>query len=274
MARTVDGAFRLVSMVRPRTSRPQGTGTRPRAVRAPQRRGGSVSGSGFDSGLRSAPHSTRGGGSSGRRVDARGRRVDPRRQRIYRRRRIIVGTALVLAVALVVFCIYSLARGAGAISDVIRHDDLTAMSRNPVPSSAKSKGTGVPDCTAKDVKLELATGSQSVGVGGSMPFTMTIRYEGTSSCLIDASNASRILTITSGNDTVWTSKACPADPVMLLMSHGDKRVDTLTWNANRTVDHCVDDADLPKVDAGTYSAQLSLRDDPKAVSDKVPFLVQ
>ncbi|WEV42268.1 hypothetical protein OZX57_01930 [Bifidobacterium sp. ESL0682] len=47
------------------------------------------------------------------------------------------------------------------------------------------------------MKLELTPASQSVGLGGSLDFKATIRYEGSDSCLIDASNASRILTISS-----------------------------------------------------------------------------
>lgn len=203
---------------------------------------------------------------------SRSRGVTARRQQIYRRRRIVVGTALVVLLALVVFCIYSLGRGVGALSDVVRHDDIVALSKRSVPFATKK--SGVLNCTARDVKLEVATDNQTVPVGGSLQFTMTLRYEGTSSCLIDASNDSRILTISSGSDTVWKSNVCTADPVMLLMSRGDKRVDTLTWNTNRSGSQCVADEDLPKVGAGTYSAELSLRDDPKAVSDKVPFIVQ
>jgi hypothetical protein len=110
--------------------------------------------------------------------------------------------------------------------------DLTALTRNEVPGVKQT--SGVHDCTAGDVKLELSAQSQTVPVGGSLDFTMTIAYEGTSSCLIDVSNASRILTITSGSDTIWRSDACPADPHRLLMSKGDKRVDTLTWNTDST----------------------------------------
>ncbi len=199
--------------------------------------------------------------------------VSAQRQRIYRRRRTVVLTALVLVLALIFFCVYSLGRGVGAISDVINHDDIAAISRKAVPSVVKTHKSGVADCTASDVKLELAAGSQAVSVGGSMAFTMTIRYEGSGSCLIDASNDSRVLTITSGKDTVWRSNVCTVDSVMLLMSRGDKRVDTLNWDTNRTGDQCVEDASLPKVGAGTYSAQLSLRGI-DATSEKVPFLVQ
>jgi hypothetical protein len=200
------------------------------------------------------------------------RKPSKRQQRIYRRRRIVVLTALVVALALIALCFYSLGRGVVAISDVIRHDDLTALVRREVPSAKHA--SGVRDCTAGDVRLELSEQSQTIPVGGSVDFTMTVAYKGSGSCLIDVSNASRVLTITSGEQTIWKSDACPADPHMLLMSKGDKRVDTLTWNADSTGSECVDDADLPRVNPGTYVAKLSLKNDAAAVSDPVPVIVQ
>ena len=64
----------------------------------------------------------------------RKRKLSKRRRAVYRRRRIVVGIALVLAVALTVFCVYSLGRGMAAIDTTIRHDDLMALSRKAVPA--------------------------------------------------------------------------------------------------------------------------------------------
>ncbi|MCH4208839.1 hypothetical protein [Bifidobacterium sp.] len=201
------------------------------------------------------------------------RKPSRRLQRIYRRRRIGVALALALVLALVAFCVYSLGRGFSAVAGVIRHDDITALARQPIPSSVKDS-SGVQDCTAEDVRLELGAQSQTVPVAGSLEFTMTVAYDGTSSCLIDVSNASRVLTITSGSDTIWKSDVCPAKPHMLLMSKGDRRLDTLTWNTDATGSTCAADASLPKVRPGTYVATLSLKGDAKAVSKPVTVAVR
>lgn len=204
----------------------------------------------------------------------RKRKLSKRRRAVYRRRRIVVGIALVLAVALTVFCVYSLGRGVAAIDTTIRHDDLMAVSRKPVPApKQKSK---VKDCTASNVKLSLQSDSQSAPVGGSMKFTATIAFvpKDSSSCLIDASDHSRVLTITSGVDTVWRSDACDVDSRKLLLAAGDTDTQTMTWNTNRSGQTCTEDSKLPKVDAGTYTAQLSMRDHPKIVSNKVTITVQ
>ena len=204
----------------------------------------------------------------------RKRKLSKRRRAVYRRRRIVVGIALVLAVALTVFCVYSLGRGMAAIDTTIRHDDLMAVSRKPVPApKQKSK---VKDCTASNVKLSLQSDSQSAPVGGSMKFTATIAFvpKDSSSCLIDASDHSRVLTITSGGDTVWRSDACDVDSRKLLLAAGDTDTQTMTWNTNRSGQTCTEDSKLPKVDAVTYTAQLSMRDHPKIVSNKVTITVQ
>ena len=204
----------------------------------------------------------------------RKRKLSKRRRAVYRRRRIVVGIALVLAVALTVFCVYSLGRGMAAIDTTIRHDDLMAVSRKPVPApKQKSK---VKDCTASNVKLSLQSDSQSAPVGGSMKFTATIAFvpKDSSSCLIDASDHSRVLIITSGGDTVWRSDACDVDSRKLLLAAGDTDTQTMTWNTNRSGQTCTEDSKLPKVDAGTYTAQLSMRDHPKIVSNKVTITVQ
>ncbi|MFR0573857.1 hypothetical protein ACLUWS_01215 [Bifidobacterium boum] len=204
----------------------------------------------------------------------RKRKLSKRRRAVYRRRRIVVGIALVLAVALTVFCVYSLGRGMAAIDTTIRHDDLMAVSRKPVPApKQKSK---VKDCTASNVKLSLQSDSQSVPVGGAMKFTATITFvpKDSSSCLVDASDHSRVLTITSGGDTVWRSDACDVDSRKLLLAAGDTDTQTMTWNTNRSGQTCTEDSKLPKVDAGTYTAQLSMRDHPKIVSNKVTITVQ
>lgn len=204
----------------------------------------------------------------------RKRKLSKRRRAVYRRRRIVVGIALVLAVVLTVFCVYSLGRGMAAIDTTIRHDDLMAVSRKPVPApKQKSK---VKDCTASNVKLSLQSDSQSAPVGGSMKFTATIAFvpKDSSSCLIDASDHSRVLTITSGGDTVWRSDACDVDSRKLLLAAGDTDTQTMTWNTNRSGQTCTEDSKLPKVDAGTYTAQLSMRDHPKIVSNKVTITVQ
>ncbi|WP_034525816.1 hypothetical protein [Bifidobacterium stellenboschense] len=204
------------------------------------------------------------------------RNLSKRQRAVYRRRRIVVGVALLVALALVVFCGYSLSRGVGAVWGATYGSvSRAALERDTAPTPHRS--TGVKDCSAKDTRLSLTAKAATVTVGGSMEFVATIEHDGADSCLIDASDSGRVLTITSadGKDTVWTSDSCPADARMLLMAKGDKDVQTLTWGANRTGSECVaNQDDLPKVDRGAYVARLSLKNAPKVTSEKVTIEVQ
>ncbi|WP_420897320.1 hypothetical protein [Bifidobacterium goeldii] len=203
-------------------------------------------------------------------IKGRKRKLSKQQRAMYRRRRIVVGVALLVVIALIIFCIYSLGRGLAAIGDAMTPDEVT---RSAVPEPKKT--SGVKDCGKNDIKLELTAASQSVPLAGSLDFSATIRYTGSASCLINASNESRVLTISSGNDVIWRSDSCPADSRMLLMAKGDKKTDTITWNTSRTGDTCVENQDdLPKVDRGTYIARLSLKDHPAVTSDPVTITVQ
>ncbi len=212
--------------------------------------------------------------TQGTRNSKRKRAVGKRQQVVYRRRRIVVGIGLLLVLALAVFCAYSIARGVGAIGPAISRATAshTSLSRSSAPEPERT--TGIVNCTAKNTKLELSAPSAVVAVGGSLEWTETITHEGDDSCLIDDSDSSLVLTITSGDETVWRSDVCPVDGTQLLMASGDRKVRTVTWNANRTGSECADDAALPKVDRGTYVARLSLKDDPKAQSSPVTIEVQ
>ena len=197
--------------------------------------------------------------------------MDPRRRRVYRRRRIVVGVALILILALLVFSVVSLTKGVAALIGVVKDSDVT-ISRSEVPSPHASSSTV--DCASGDVDLSLTAKSQTLAVGGSVDFIVSATHTGSRNCLIDMSSSAQILTITSGNDVVWSSAVCPADSNYLLMAQGDKSDMTITWNADRTGSTCVEDSQLPRVGKGTYVAKVVMKDDSKVASDPVSVAVE
>lgn len=244
-----------------------------------QRRSGRSSGSfdGSHGGYGQRPRQERprrsGGAGSRNGRQSGGRRPISKRQRaIYRRRRIVVGIALLLVLALILFCVYSLWQGFSAVARTVNHANVYALDRTSVPEPKATSGVG--QCDESNVHLELSAKATTIPVGGSAQFTATIVHDGTGSCLIDDSTSSLVMTVTSGNDVVYRSDVCEADPHELLMAQGDKRADERTWNANRTGAKCVADAQLSKVDRGSYAVTIALKDHPKVVSDPVTISVQ
>lgn len=203
----------------------------------------------------------------------RKRKLSKRQQAMYRRRRIVVGVALALAVALTVFCVYSIGRGIGAVGQGMESHAASRVdvSRKVVPQPHRT--TGIRNCDSSSVHMQLSPKTTSIPVGGSLEWTETITHDGDKSCLIDVSDSSVVLTITSGDDTIWRSDSCPADSDLLLMAKGDRKIRTVTWNANRSGQECVQDDALPKIDAGTYVGQLSLKGDKDVTSDPVTVVV-
>lgn len=204
----------------------------------------------------------------------RKRKLSKRKRAMYRRRRIVAALVLAVLLATAVFCVVSISRGVGAVIGATYGSvDRVALERGTSPTPHRS--TGVKDCSTKDTRLELTAKTASASVGGSIEFVATIRHEGVDSCLVDASDSGRVLTITSGDDTVWRSDSCPVDARMLLMAKGDKDIQSMTWGANRTGDECVEDqAALPNVERGTYVARLSLANNPKVTSEPVTVEVR
>ena len=213
------------------------------------------------------------------------RRMSEKKRRMYRRRRI---AAALLAVLFLLVCA-GLVWGVGAGIRALRSGDggqgasTSAQQTTKTKSrdkdkqkkdAGKKRSSGAPDCDKGDLALELAAPDPSTGVGGSIDFTVTIRHKGTGSCLVDGSDGGRVLVITSGQDTVWRSDACPVGARTLLMATGDKDVQTITWHADRSQESCQPDQKLPRVKAGSYQAKLVLKADSNVVSQPVPVMVQ
>ncbi|PKZ45800.1 peptide ABC transporter permease [Gardnerella vaginalis] len=215
------------------------------------------------------------------------RKISAARRRMYIRRRIVVCVGLLVLLAFCIFCIISIFKGVSAIGTAInKHSDVT-ISKQLVPDP---RPVGIiKKCSAKDVRIELTSASQSVPMGGSVEFTARIVHEGDDSCRIDASDGRMVLTI---GDSVsadksdksdksrekqekqekqqkiepkWRSDVCEIPLKPLLMAKGDSYEKKIVWSTDATVGtptgkDCLDDAELPKVSRGTYIAQIAHKD--------------
>lgn len=212
------------------------------------------------------------------------RKISAARRRMYIRRRIVVCVGLLAVLVFCIFCIISIFKGISAIGSAIsKHSDVT-LSKQLVPDP---RPVGIiKKCSAKDVRIELTSASQSVPMGGSVEFTARIVHEGDDSCRIDASDGRMVLTIGDSVsadksdksdksrekqekqqkiDPQWRSDVCEIPLKPLLMAKGDSYEKKIVWNTDATAGtptgkDCLDDADLPKVSRGTYIAQIEHKD--------------
>lgn len=215
------------------------------------------------------------------------RKISAARRRMYIRRRIVVCVGLLVLLAFCIFCIISIFKGVSAIGTAINKHSYVTISKQLVPDP---RPVGIiKKCSAKDVRIELTSASQSVPMGGSVEFTARIVHEGDDSCRIDASDGRMVLTI---GDSVsadksdksdksrekqekqekqqkiepqWRSDVCGIPLKPLLMAKGDSYEKKIVWSTDATVGtptgkDCLDDAELPKVSRGTYIAQIAHKD--------------
>ena len=174
-----------------------------------------------------------------------GKNRTKKQQAVYRRRRIVVGVALVVVLSFIVFCLYSLSQGIVAVNREIHHADVYAISRKEVPTpTGQQKKSSVPDCDASDIALSVTPAASSLGVGDSMDFAVSVKYNGTSKagCLIDVSQSGTVLTIKSGKDVIWKSDVCPVNSDYRLLAKGDEVKQTITWPGVRSGSACADAA--------------------------------
>ena len=152
---------------------------------------------------------------------------------------------------------------------------MPMFTRSPA-RRCRRRPNSVPDCDASNVALSLTPAASSFGVGGTMDFTASVKYNGSgkAGCLIDVSQAGMVLTIKSGKDVVWKSNVCPVDTDYRLIAKGDEVKQTITWPGVRSGSECADAADLPNVDRGVYSAQLSVKGHAKTKSEPVGITVE
>jgi hypothetical protein len=135
--------------------------------------------------------------------------VGPEPPNVYWRRRAIAVGAVVILIIVLVMIIKAMAGGG----------DKPSPSDSPSPSVSQSGSTDaavpppeVPDCEAKDIKLELAADAGSYPGAEEPSFTATVANIGLDACAFDPVEIS--LNVVSGSDQIYNSGDCgEGDPV-------------------------------------------------------------
>jgi len=139
-----------------------------------------------------------------------------------------------------------------------------------VPTSTPSRSTGTKTpgektsesseppkdvkCTGSDVKIDVVPAARSVAPGAQLTFAIqlsAVRDE--CKAAVDPDRLS--LTITSGQDQIWTTTHCaPAIPrATLVLAKGKQSVTNVLWNGRRSGPGCL--PGQPQAKPGTYVAK-------------------
>jgi len=172
--------------------------------------------------------------------------------RVYWVRRLVV-----LAVAVIV-----LVAAGFFISRVFGSSDESDPKPAVTPTDTEDAAPA-PDepCQPEDISLALNTAPEKIDAGKDAAFDVAVTNNGKNACTIDLGDKSRVLTITSGNDGIWSSADCPAkddESRLVLLRPGSANVNTVIWDGARSNAECA--TDLPKPRPGTYKLKVEMKD--------------
>lgn len=111
-------------------------------------------------------------------------------------------------------------------------------------------------CEMDVVDWAFSVNADTAGSRVTVPYTVT--NNGEIPCLIDGGASSLVLTVTSGDDRIWSNADCSSNELKLLLGAGDSTERTLVWGGERSVPGCgsVDSPPQP----GTYKLVVSYDD--------------
>ncbi|UFU02516.1 hypothetical protein LQF12_13605 [Ruania suaedae] len=184
---------------------------------------------------------------------------------IYRRRRMVVGVVVLVLIAGLAFAgtlgvralMDRFGGAAGAEDPSPSPEEPTLSATTDAPPDEEALANPVA-CRAEAVELALALDSTSPAAGSDVTAAVTVTNRGQVPCLLDVGHEDLTLTVTSGEDQVWSSVQCPAGPgeTPVLLDTGAQEEATLVWSGRRSAQDCPGDSAV--AEAGTYVVEAAL----------------
>ncbi|QOR70060.1 hypothetical protein IM660_15710 [Ruania alkalisoli] len=182
----------------------------------------------------------------------------------YRRRRLVVGLLALVLVALVALAgtlgVRALLERFGPGEGPTATEPATDAATTPAPEATPDEEAlaNPVGCVPQAIDVVTALDSTQVSAGSDVPASVTVTNRGQVPCLLDVGHAALQMTVTSGEDQVWTSVECPAgsSEIPILLDIGAEEQRTLTWSGRRSAEGCPGDTAM--AEAGTYVLEVAL----------------
>ena len=131
--------------------------------------------------------------------------VGPQPASVYWRRRIVVGLGLLAVIAIIVLIVF---RPGG-------DDTATAPSpepTDPAVTASEDPTAAVDDCDPLDIVLEPVTDKNIYAAGEFPQISIRVTNTGSSACSVNLGSTEQEMRITSGSDSIWSSRDCQTEP--------------------------------------------------------------
>jgi len=181
--------------------------------------------------------------------------VGPQPTNVYWRRRLIVGLGIVAVIVVILLIVFSPKGGTP-----------TAVETTPpaaASSAAPTDTADTPACAKADVTVEALSDKATYAEDQLPQISVKITNTSDAACEINAGSDVQVYTITSGDETIWTSTDCQSDPVAatkVLAAGEDVESAPFEWDRTRSSTDSCDSEDLKQVTAGgaSYHVEASV----------------
>lgn len=159
---------------------------------------------------------------------------------VYRRRRIAVLVLAVLVLVLLTGVGYWVAGLFGGTGRAAAEPDDSAGQATAQVSPSASAQAAEPACGDSEVVLRASTDQPAYDSGSNPTLIMEVANEGDFPCELNVGTDAMDFVITSGEDRIFSSRDCEADPSALMMTiqPGKSERAQFTWQRNRTAPGC------------------------------------
>ena len=189
--------------------------------------------------------------------------VGPQPSKVYWRRRLLVILGIVAVIIIVVLILVKPGSG------------KPAAQHTPKPTTTAP--VVVKDCKTADVTVEAQTDAISYAAGVEPKLSLVITNTGAVACNMKVGTDVQEYTITSGTETIWSSKDCQESPVAAVktLEPGTPVQSTpFAWDRSRSDPSTCKDKNRPKVIAKGASYHLSVTVDGDASAKSKQFILK
>jgi hypothetical protein len=174
--------------------------------------------------------------------------VGPQPSKVYWRRRLLVLVGVLVVILIIVLIV---ARPGGA--------KPKAVATNTAHTTASTAATAA--CNPADVKIVAITDALSYAAGVDPQLSLTITNVGSSPCTFKDGSDEQKYVITSGTETIWSSKDCQTGAVSAtstLQPNVPVKSTPFAWNRTRSNPAACTATNAPQVIAGGASYHLTV----------------
>ncbi|PJJ73370.1 hypothetical protein CLV46_2957 [Diaminobutyricimonas aerilata] len=186
--------------------------------------------------------------------------VGPQPAKVYWRRRLIVLLGLLAVILVIVLIVVRPGSAQSAGGDDKPADTAgTAESSSPTPEPIEADGDA-PACSPGSVTLTAVTDKGTYAPEETPQLSFSLVNTGTAPCLLPVGSDVQEYVITSGPDTIWSSKHCQSAPQaqeMILQPNEPVSPAPIPWDRTRS-DPSTCEAERPLVPGGGASYHLAV----------------